>query len=270
MKEHKIEVLSSPQEMLRAPVQRAELERLVQEKVAEIMAERDALVFEPFFRSRQVAYELKRLQSVPEQAKFSIGYERYGCLICETHATPHAGNNMCKQCHAKWFQRWAQIIAEGMKGEPARRARGSARAERLLPENAARDGVHRTYNQRGSKEELQLCAQLAKRFRVNPVHVREVALGGNRSTKVATALLANGVQVHPDTLASLDRAQEKERNRALYVRVAKRLGVSASHVRKVAQGRKRSATVSVVLSEEREAALKEERTRQRLLPAPRR
>jgi len=41
-------------------------------------------VFEPFFRSRQVAYELQRLQTVSEQRKFTIYFERYGCLVCET------------------------------------------------------------------------------------------------------------------------------------------------------------------------------------------
>jgi hypothetical protein len=137
VKMNKIEVLLSPQEVRRAPVQRAELERLVEQHVAEIMAERDALVFEPFFRSRQVAYELKRLQTVPEQEKFSVSYERYGCMICESHATPHAGNGLCRNCRAKWFRRFAQIIKEGMKGESAQRARKTARAERLLGYNAA-------------------------------------------------------------------------------------------------------------------------------------
>jgi hypothetical protein len=145
VKINKIEVLLSPQETRRAPVQRAELERLVEKKVAEIMAERDALIFEPFFRSGQVAYELKRLQTVPEQEKFSVSYERYGCMICETHATPHAGNGLCQHCRGKWFRRLTQIIGEGMKGEPAQRARGTARAERLLSENAPQDGIHRTW-----------------------------------------------------------------------------------------------------------------------------
>jgi transcriptional regulator with XRE-family HTH domain len=231
-------------------VRRDELNRLVQQEVAKIMAERDALVFEPWFRSRQVSYELKRLQSVPEQEKFSIGYERYGCIDCKTQDRPHAGNNLCHRCRTRWFGRYVQIIGEGIKGEPAQCARGTARAEQLLPENAARDGVHRTWQQRGNKEELQVCAQLAKRFRVTPSHIREVALGGDQSTKVATALIANGVQVHPDTLASLDRAREKERNRALYIHVAKRLGVSVSHVTKVARGMRHSEAVSAALKKE--------------------
>jgi hypothetical protein len=87
----KAELLPSPATIVRqrSGIDKAEIERLVKEQVGEIMAERDALVFEPFFRSRQVAYELKRLQSVPEQEKFSISYERYGCIDCKTFDRPH-------------------------------------------------------------------------------------------------------------------------------------------------------------------------------------
>jgi len=79
------------------------------------MADRDALVFEPFFRSRQVAYELQRLQTVSEQRKFTIYFERYGCLVCETRKTIHAGNGMCGNCRNRVFYRLTQIIAEGIK-----------------------------------------------------------------------------------------------------------------------------------------------------------
>jgi hypothetical protein len=191
VKINKIEVLLSPQEVRRAPVQRAELERLVEQKVAEIMAERDALVFEPWFRSRQVAYELKRLQTVPEQEKFSVCYERYGCMICETHATPHAGTGFYQGCRAKWFRRLTQVIAEGMKGEPASRAKGTARAERILPENAPRDGVHRTWLQpyrQNTKEENALYARVAKRLRLKPSYVSSVARGWSVSAPVSLAI----------------------------------------------------------------------------------
>jgi hypothetical protein len=80
----KIDVLPSLEDMLRGPLRQDELTKVVQKEVAKIMAERDALVFEPFFRSRQVAYELKRLQTVSEQKKFTIGYKRYGCIDCKT------------------------------------------------------------------------------------------------------------------------------------------------------------------------------------------
>ncbi|MBZ5701014.1 MAG: hypothetical protein LAN84_04135 [Acidobacteriia bacterium] len=185
-----IELLPSPAAIVRARtgVDEAELHRLVQQKVAEIMAERDALVFEPFFRSRQIAYELKRLQSVPEQRKWSISFERYGCLICETRERSHAANGMCSQCHARWFARLTQIIAEGIKGEPARPARGTPRAERLLPTNGPSDGVHRCWYERSNETDKLLYRRVAKQLGVTPSHVRLVAHGQRHSEAVSAAL----------------------------------------------------------------------------------
>jgi hypothetical protein len=99
------------------------------------MADRDAIAFEPFFPSRQITYELKRLQTVPEREN--------GARV--TSGSPHADNGLCNICRAKWFRRLAQIIAEGIKGETARPGAGTPRRERLLPENAPRDGVHHTW-----------------------------------------------------------------------------------------------------------------------------
>jgi len=114
-----VELIPSPGTMLRTGVNEADLNRLVQVKVAEIMAERDAVVFEPFFRSRKIAYELKRLQTVPEQRKWSVWFERYGCLLCETRERIHVGNGMCTQCYARTFRTLKEIIAEEMTGETA-------------------------------------------------------------------------------------------------------------------------------------------------------
>ena len=141
----KVEILPSLEDMLRGPLRQDQLVRIVQKEVAKIMADRDAIAFEPFFRSRQIAYELKRLQTIPEQEKWSTCYERYGCLDCKTQERPHAGNGLCNTCRSKWFRRLAQIIAEGIKGEPARPGAGAPRSERILPENAPRNGVHHTW-----------------------------------------------------------------------------------------------------------------------------
>lgn len=145
-----IELLPSPATIVRqrSGIDKAELERLVQQKVAEIMAERDAVVFEPFFRSRQIAYELKRLQTVPEQRKWSVWFERYGCLVCETRERIHVGNGMCTQCYARTFNTLKQIIAEGISGETAQPARGALQAERLLPLNRPTNGPHRCWLKR--------------------------------------------------------------------------------------------------------------------------
>src|SRR5258705_1466782 len=155
---YEVEVLPSPAEMVRerTGVDEVEFRRTVQEEVAKIMATRDAFVFEPFFRSRQIAYELKRLQRVPEQQKFAVSFERYGCMICETRERIHGGNGMCVLCYAKWFGRLTQIVAEGINCQPAQAARGTTREQRLLPANAARDGVHQTYYNRSNATEQAL------------------------------------------------------------------------------------------------------------------
>lgn len=114
----KIELLPSRDSILRAGIDEKTLTLLVKEKVAEVMADRDAIVFEPFFRSRQIAYELKRLQTMPERQKWSVYFGRYGCLICETRARIHVGNGMCNSCYSRTFNSLKQIVSEGVNRNP--------------------------------------------------------------------------------------------------------------------------------------------------------
>jgi hypothetical protein len=186
----KIELIPSPATLHRerTGVDKAELTRLVQEKVAEIMAERDAMVFEPFFRSRQIAYELKRLQNISEQEKFPVSFERYGCIDCKTKERIHGGNGLCTLCHSKWFYRLTQIIAEGIKGEPAKKARDSRWDERLLPDGGIRDGIHQTWYERSGAEQQSLYKRVAAKLGVTRDHVRNVALGRHHSESILAAL----------------------------------------------------------------------------------
>jgi len=185
-----VELLLSPTAIVRERIgiDKAELGRQVREQVAEIMAERDAIAFEPFFRSRQVAYELKRLQTVSEQRKFTVAFERYGCMICETRKTIHAGNGMCPNCRGRWFVRLTQIIAEGITGQTAPPARGTKLSERLLLPNRPLDAPHRTYFQRSSKADKLLYSRVAQRLGIDPSHVRAVAIGSRHSERVSAAL----------------------------------------------------------------------------------
>ena len=185
-----VELLPSPAALVRAStgVDKAELDRLVKQKVAEVMAERDALVFEPFFRSRQVAYELKRLQCVSEQRKFSISFERYGCIDCKTRERIHGGNGMCNQCRSRWFVRLAQIIGEGITGDGARPARGTPNTGRRLLPNRPLDAAHRTYFQRSSKADKLLYSRVAQKLGIDPSHVRAVAIGSRHSERVMAML----------------------------------------------------------------------------------
>jgi hypothetical protein len=91
------------------------LDALVQQRVAETLAERDEFRFEPFFRTRQVAYEIRRLQTVPERKKWAVYFELHGCVACQKRDRPHASNGFCNCCHARVFTQLTKIVAELMK-----------------------------------------------------------------------------------------------------------------------------------------------------------
>ena len=85
------------------PLMEAELNRRVDIRVAEILARRDD--FQPYFQSRRVAQELKRIQSVPEQRSWALVYEQWGCTHCKTKKRPHSSCGMCGPCKIKWVYR---------------------------------------------------------------------------------------------------------------------------------------------------------------------
>ncbi len=95
-----IEVLSPAPEDLRAQV-----ERLVQRRLTEIMARRDLSTLAPFFESRQFTDELRRLQTAPDWHKFSVYYEKFGCISCHGREKPHHALGMCRTCRNRILER---------------------------------------------------------------------------------------------------------------------------------------------------------------------
>jgi hypothetical protein len=90
------------------------IEQMVKRQVAETVSKSETAIFEPFFRNRQVAYALRRLQSVPEQRVHAVRYQRHGCMICSKDDTPHGGLGMCTRCYAREFQLRKRILNELM------------------------------------------------------------------------------------------------------------------------------------------------------------
>ncbi len=78
------------------------LDQVVQQSLAEALAGRDQFVLEPFFRSRQEAYEIRRLQTVPERQSWAGVYEEHGCLCpaSRNYPTPRAE---CVRSAIPWF-----------------------------------------------------------------------------------------------------------------------------------------------------------------------
>ncbi len=83
---------------------------LLNERLAELMGRQDLRLFQPFFESRQVAYELRRLQTAPEWHKWRVYYEMWGCLVCGEREQPHDALGMCKGCHRRTAHRLRMIV----------------------------------------------------------------------------------------------------------------------------------------------------------------
>jgi hypothetical protein len=71
--------------------------RMIEEGVKEALSSQGA-EFQPFFGSKEIAYEIKRKQSVHEQHKFTYFFEDWGCMICGTRKAPHCSLGMCGRC----------------------------------------------------------------------------------------------------------------------------------------------------------------------------
>lgn len=86
------------------------LKKLVERQVAEIMTQRDEFLFQPFFHAKKVSDQIRRLQTMPEQQKWSRYFERYGCLICSTREATHSSTGMCVNCHSRTASRLKTVI----------------------------------------------------------------------------------------------------------------------------------------------------------------
>ena len=84
------------------------MRELVEREVAEILHKRDAFIFEPFFRTKKVADEIRRLQTIPEWKRWGRRFIKYGCLDCKTRDANHVGCVLCEKCYRRTK---AQLLA---------------------------------------------------------------------------------------------------------------------------------------------------------------
>ena len=71
---------------------------MVEETVQQAMSSKGAEL-QPFFGSREIAYEIKRRQNVHEQNKFTYYFEDWGCMVCGTSKAHHSCCGMCSACY---------------------------------------------------------------------------------------------------------------------------------------------------------------------------
>ena len=79
--------------------------RIVNERIAELLADAQTADLQPFFERPEVAEVMRRTQSVIERRKFLWYIQAWGCLICERKDTPHAGLGMCPRCLSRTRER---------------------------------------------------------------------------------------------------------------------------------------------------------------------
>jgi hypothetical protein len=115
------ELILSPAMQAQTLVDRATVEEIVKRQVAEMLTKSETAVFEPFFRSRQVAYELRRLQSIPEQRVHAVRFERFGCMVCKREDKGHGGLGMCETCYNRESQLRKRLLREVIKAYDAGR-----------------------------------------------------------------------------------------------------------------------------------------------------
>ena len=119
-KETQVEILS-PESRLPVPVVReGDIKELIKAAVVEIAANSDNWLFEPYFRPRVIADEIRRLQTAPERKVSAERYERYGCVHCHKNTQPHAGLGFCDPCYKKERRIRQEILRDLEKDRDAR------------------------------------------------------------------------------------------------------------------------------------------------------
>lgn len=129
----------APDQRKKAEQIEAYIGEMVNRKVAEIMARQDLAVMQPFFESKKIADELRRIQTAPDWHKFRVYYERWGCLVCATRTEIHRSLGMCPRCYRRTNARLKTICKE--LNEKSERAEGLIEQERLAYKALIESGI---------------------------------------------------------------------------------------------------------------------------------
>jgi excisionase family DNA binding protein len=72
----------------------------------------DDEIFEPFFQDEPIGLEAKRRQTVQQRMKWSLYYQKWGCLVCQTKKAPHMCMGMCAVCQTRTRWRLRQLVEQ--------------------------------------------------------------------------------------------------------------------------------------------------------------
>jgi hypothetical protein len=109
-----------PMKIPTAPIDAAEamLEKIVQRKVAEMMAT-DSSILQPFMQTRRITNEIRKNQNVIETLKWGYYVQDWGCLVCGRKDAGHHSLGMCGQCHGRVASRMQSTIRKATANRPA-------------------------------------------------------------------------------------------------------------------------------------------------------
>jgi hypothetical protein len=104
----RVEIAAEHQRPRKSPEQL--LKEIVTREVAEILFKQESFLFEPFFRSKKIADEIRRLQTIPEWQKWAKRFDLYGCLDCKRRDAIHRGCGMCETCYCRIREQMRSIV----------------------------------------------------------------------------------------------------------------------------------------------------------------
>ena len=59
----------------------------------------DTRLFQPWFRSKKKAVEIRRTQTPLETKKWSLYFSEHGCIACGKRDRPHCALGFCQPCY---------------------------------------------------------------------------------------------------------------------------------------------------------------------------
>ena len=101
-----------------APNIRAQLDAYIEQKLAEMIGADFTGILEPFFQRKAIAREIRKLQTLPQQQKWSNYFAEWGCLVCAKKDVRYQANGMCQTCHQRTSLRLQTILRFTEKERP--------------------------------------------------------------------------------------------------------------------------------------------------------
>jgi hypothetical protein len=100
------------------PNVRAQLDAYIEKKITEIIGADQTGVFEPWFQRKELAREIRKLQTVPQLRKWHNCFNEWGCVDCKKKDGRYGADGMCATCFSKWKMRLQTILRFTEKERP--------------------------------------------------------------------------------------------------------------------------------------------------------